>query len=569
MKLLKFPLTFMFAIAFFISSCRKDDFKPETNDIQTRPVIGQNEGLIVLGEKLEDPYKLSNVKKAYENLKSTNTEVPAIEIQATHLYLRFLPKDESEWGILKSDSTLILYDFPLDYEIANLGTYYHDPSLPDSAITWQYCVVPIGKSIPNIQHELLYEVCLTDDVSGLKRSSEMDQFLTELEYESVRLTGNLPESEKNLKELKSLLPSKWTPKGNIKVYDEIGFTTTTSSQVFDHWEYYDCSGGGGGAMPIIQQEQCQRAVYRTVYSTATSNYRPLVQASVHARWFTHIERCLTDANGNFQTSQFRYEVNYAIKWERADFDIRSGNWGQAWYNGPKQKGDWNLTIEKGGMSWIYAHIHRGAYTYYYANTFGIKTPPKDGKLFKQRIHIGAMDKSGRAHYYDFNKFWLCPQIKIYAYDDSGNWRSGEYIFGTAVHELAHASHWEIGYNYGQYIIDAIFSEPFLPESWAQGVETVITSKIYGNPWQQNQTSILSSILGNGGYTPIVWDMMDNINQNIKDTRCPIDNVSGYTLTQLENALYGHNTWGSWRDAIRDNYNNPTENKLSELFANYK
>ena len=50
------------------------------------------------------------------------------------------------------------------------------------------------------------------------------------------------------------------------------------------------------------------------------------------------------------------------------------------------------------FSWVYAHIHRAAYTYYYQHSrWGIKSPPLDGKLLKQRVHIGAMDKAGRAH----------------------------------------------------------------------------------------------------------------------------------------------------------------------------
>ena len=401
----------------------------------------------------------------------------------------------------------------------------------------------------------------------------MKQFLLDLEHESVKLTGNLSENKTGLG-TQGLLPAEWTPRGTIKVWDAMIGSTTTYTQVFDHWEYYDCNEGGGPVQVQTQillppDEQCQRAVYRTVSTTVVGSYIPVIQAMVHARWFTHIERDLTDNNGYFETSKFNYEVSYAVKWERADFDIRSDNWGQAWYNGPKQKGDWNLNISQGGMSWIYAHIHRGAYTYYYANTYGIKTPPKDGGFLNQRIHIGAMEKSGRAHYYDFNKFWLSPQIKIYAFDNLGNWNISEYIFGATVHELAHASHWEIGYTYGQYVVDAIFSEPFLPESWAQGVEAVITSNIYGNVWEQDQDVMLSEILGNGGYTPIVWDMIDTDNQRTVNIAFPIDNVSGYTLTQLENALYGNYTWYSWCNAIRDNYTNPTEGNLAELFGNYK
>jgi len=58
------------------------------------------------------------------------------------VYLRFLPKNEDEWQILKTDSNIVLYDFPLDYDIEVYGTYYHDPEISDSSITWQYTVIP-------------------------------------------------------------------------------------------------------------------------------------------------------------------------------------------------------------------------------------------------------------------------------------------------------------------------------------------------------------------------------------------------------------------------------------------
>ncbi len=580
MKHFNFLILGVLAITLILSSCKKDDLTAIDNKIAIeKPAIQQKEGPIVLGRQLQDPYSLKNMKQAYLNLKTGNANTLDLHIQPTHTYSRYLPKNEEEWGILKSDTTIVWYDYPLDYEIVNLGTTYHDPSLPENAITWQYCVIPVGYNMPDIQHELLYEVYIPekDENTGLKSSSAAKQFLLALEHESVKLTGNLPENENGLKSTSGLLPAEWTPKGTIKVWDDVIGSTTTYTQVFDHYEYYDCDEGDPiQAAQAVQhvvlppEDQCQRAVYRYESTTVTGSYIPLVQATVHARWFTHIETDLTDDKGDFETSKFNYEVNYAIKWERADFDIRSDNWGQAWYNGPKQKGDWKLNISKGGMSWVYAHIHRGAYTYYYANTYGIKSPPKDGKFLKQRIHFGGMDGAGRAHYYDFNKFFTTPQIKIYRNNSSGIENNSENLFSDAVHELAHASHWEIGYTYSQYVVDAIFSEPFLPESWARGVEAVITSNIYGNIWAQDQRVVLSDILGNGGYTPIVWDLMDDFNQREHHgNNYPIDNVSGYTLVQLENALYGNFTWTSWREGIRNNYVNPSESYLNELFANYK
>ena len=50
---------------------------------------------------------------------------------------------------------------------------------------------------------------------------------------------------------------------------------------------------------------------------------------------------------------------------------------------------------------------------------------------------------------------------------------------------------------------------------------------------------------------------------------PMDNVSGFTLTELEDALYGVQTWLAWRDRIKAMYpNKATVGYIDELFANY-
>jgi hypothetical protein len=234
----------MLAVSLILSSCRKEDYGIKNIEDQTSFDQIENEGPIVLGKKLEDPYDFKNIEKAYSNLKATSPYAPNVAIAPTHNYVRFLPKDEAEWGVLKSDSTFVLYDFPLDYEIAQMGTYYHDPSLPETAITWQYCVIPKDYNIPNVQHEILYEVFISEDYYTTKssKSTELEQFLLDLEEESVRLTGNLPSDYEEQNRLKGLLPSKWTPKGTIKVWDELIGSTTTYTAVFDHWEYYDCDG---------------------------------------------------------------------------------------------------------------------------------------------------------------------------------------------------------------------------------------------------------------------------------------------------------------------------------------
>ena len=44
-----------------------------------------------------------------------------------------------------------------------------------------------------------------------------------------------------------------------------------------------------------------------------------------------------------------------------------------------------------------------------------------------------------------------------------------------------------------------------------------------------------------------------------------DQVNGYTIRQIEDALQGKRTWNIWRDNIKNLHNNATENNLDTLF----
>lgn len=129
-----------------INGCQKDLVTEIQNSIDDEVVeanYNQRDGLLKLGKKINDPFAIYNMKNAVSNLKSAGVDVPEEELVPNKIYLRFLPKSEEEWQILKNDTNLILYDYPLDYEIEVYGTYYHDPELPDSSITWQYSVIPV------------------------------------------------------------------------------------------------------------------------------------------------------------------------------------------------------------------------------------------------------------------------------------------------------------------------------------------------------------------------------------------------------------------------------------------
>jgi len=135
---------------------------------------------IKIGKQLNDPYRLENMQKAYNKLKGNSKD----ELQATHKYVKFLPTNLDELNILNKDTSLVLFDYPLDYEIINEGgSFYHDSSLPDSVITWQYAVVEKGKKLPNIYYEHIYDVYIPSF------KSEKSEITQQLEHESYNLVG--------------------------------------------------------------------------------------------------------------------------------------------------------------------------------------------------------------------------------------------------------------------------------------------------------------------------------------------------------------------------------------------
>ena len=500
-------------------SCNKENMQPElqsVNETETSKEI-QTDGIIRLGKKIDDPYAIENMKAAFLNLKSSGVNLPKQEIEPNKMYIRFLPKNEGEWQKLKRDPELTLFDFPLDYEIKEQGSYYHDPELPVSSITWQYAVVPINYNIPDVYHELIYEVYIPGyaapgENKNLKEALVLDNFFTQLEHEAFRLTGNLDaDNNENQGNTKGIFkPKRWNPAGNIQVYDNV--------------------------------------VKRMI---------PLVGAQVQARWSTHIEKSITDANGNFKMGGFIYQVNYSIKWERGEYDIRDGNFGQAWYNGPKKKGDWNLNIN-GGKSIMFATIHRAAYKHFYGDNLGIRRPSlADGSKTK----ICYIDDKGTGVFWgDWSSTGIVPDIKIWGkYNSSGNYKPASTIFGTTAHELGHQAH-------SQYVGNIKFwqTDKIIYESWADAVEWALTNDEYHRLGNKYGVSDAINYFHGGNrhnswpyvkdkaYSPIFIDLMDNVNQRDKfGPKYPNDLISGYSLSYIhKNILKNSYNLHNLRDEIK-------------------
>ena len=165
-------------------------------------------------------------------------------------------------------------------------------------------------------------------------------------------------------------------------------------------------------------------------------------------------------------------MNYSIKWEGKYYDIRSGFIGQAYFNGPKKTGDWNLDIVSGESLGI-ASVHRAAHRYYNKNVGNLIRPIflAGGKIKLSYFHREASAEING----DFNSYFgglVFPNIRLFGENVNGG-RSTDRLFSTTAHELTHAAHFiRIG-NIRFWKVDKI-----IVESWAEACERSITTIEY-------------------------------------------------------------------------------------------
>lgn len=201
------------------------------NDSST--IDADKNGMITLGEKFANPYSIENMQAAYNELAKTRAGGDDVNITVTDLYVRFLPKDSAEYRKLKEDLKLELFDYPLDHDILSEGTGYHDPSLPENQITWQYTTVKPDFRFPvGIKCEILDRCFIprdedtADDTDSTRAMGDnaKTNFLGELEYKALERVGYIKCLERKgliqpgTRGLFSFLKGS-KPDGYIKVYD--------------------------------------------------------------------------------------------------------------------------------------------------------------------------------------------------------------------------------------------------------------------------------------------------------------------------------------------------------------
>jgi len=256
-------------------------------------------------------------------------------------------------------------------------------------------------------------------------------------------------------------------------------------------------------------------------------------------------------------SSFNRPANYRLIWESYQFSIRESSFSvfasQVAIDGPKMSSPWNLSFTKHTGSWFNGTIFQAAYHYYYGSIKGLKRPPENAwnkPQMKIRVHHRENEENNGTHCKDCRFMGIFAPVRIYNPQNN----SSE-VYATTIHELAHASHWELRKNDWRETSDKVI------ESWARGVEAELTRMIYTD---------YRAIEIRPNYTLVVADMIDadgvnNTNNGIDDDR---DKVSGYTIKEIEDVLSYTSSWNNWRDNIKNRYSNPTKVKLDVLFKAY-
>ena len=533
---------------------------------------------IVLGEQLENPYAVATMREAWANLRGSDPAFSALDpnITTSHLYIRFKPKNKGDIDVLQSDSTLVLFSYPLDFEIIRVGSYYHDPEVLEGQPTYQYCSVPVGKPLPSeIEVELLTELFIPEEVSDVNFTNtnsrvDPERIANALVDEALRITGHGEggRSNSDTRAPKGIFgPSKWRPRGRVRVWDadrtvlqsRPGCVPSRSPS----YSYSECPG-------TVGYPHCRRVVgfsYFPCPQTVVSSpgFIAIEGLRVEAyRWFRTVKGYV-DSNGFFSADGlFRYPARYRVEWERHQFRIRDYDRHEAVHIWPEVRDrglDWDIGY--GEIDRFYADVFRAAYHYYYRYIQFLTRPPQNSGLRSQMRILaenGSDPEAAAVFHRRVHIFNGANNITIYRYGYStGTPFSSEYNYDSTIHELAHASHYILGRR-----SDFRGADGIVKESWAVGVAWELTGMVY--------LAYPGISFGSPNYSPLVIDMIDGIGSpstfNYGSNDPSIDGVKGYTISQIERSLKGKRHMDSWEEEIRRNHVNRTENELGTLFDHW-
>ncbi len=506
-----------------LSACQKEDMSTKTdvpvaeqtlNLSADQSIVSTSYVPTVVGDTITNPYSMRIVRQAYKNLVGkAGFNASGLTLAVTDLHVRFMPRDSADEHLLTLDSTFLLSDVQLDRLVVKYGDGYRDPAVTEGQPTYRYTAVDIATElskvgVPYVVLDSLYQ----PDAKDVKLVRHREALVRLEDAATALAKSKSPDYPQERR-----VPD-WNPEARIRYLDDDG------------------------------------------------QLKGLEGANIHMNRWSKQANGFTDANGVYRADkQFNYEVTYKLVWERYQFAIKDSWLNRAVIEGPKQVGPWNRDINSvGDRDWRRAQVHRGAFRYYYQDILGLQRPPQNSATTFQ-MHYRVLDdrnEDALGRHCPFCQ-WLGfgSHIKIWVN------RSGlaEAYIGTTIHETAHASHWNFIRSFEWGGIDEE-----VKESWARGVQFSLTRlhySAYKPDYYKSYTGVVEDMLDPAdGQVPTYFVRNPTGAGNVRGpVRTDVDFVSGYTIAELERALFLADTFGEWRDEIRARTPNATSGRLTELF----
>lgn len=175
-----------------ITSCNND---PDISESTT--TAREKESCLKLGKKLENPYSVKNMKRALDSIKGKMKTskfakgANEFDIETSHLYVKIEPKNEVEEALLKSDTTQIFFDYPLDYEFPEEVSEQIGTNNKDS-IGSCYVAVPKDYVFPEgVKTEVLEQLYILEQDPYFDNASETGKVNKSAINSKEDLLGNL------------------------------------------------------------------------------------------------------------------------------------------------------------------------------------------------------------------------------------------------------------------------------------------------------------------------------------------------------------------------------------------
>lgn len=463
----------MMLAALVLMSCSKEDVHTGRGIDYTYGRELKHE-MIVLGDRLENPYKTENIAKALKSLYPTKAD--RVDVKTTNLYVRFLPSDDTQYDQL-IEMGLELVDHPLDYDIVVDGDWYHDPEVPEEDVTWQYAVVPPDFVFPEIRYEIIDECHIAENNPGTRSDDGIDW--QAVEREAYIITGNAHRlSETAL----TKGGTKVQPSGRITIVDE--------------------NANGGKPFGVAG-----------------------VRVSCNS--FVKFDNAYTDRDGYYQMDKsFSANLRYRLVFKnQAGFSIGfnlvlvPASVSTLGKSGPEGV---NMTVTRDSETKLYRRcvVNNAAYDYMArcaADDLALSAPPKDlriwlfnkiGSSSAVMLHHGAVLRSDLIGNY-LGEF--APLVEFFMPDVTlGLEKKSDYssIYSVTCHELAHCSHFsKVGTsywnNYIRYIMESYLLQGGMTygdgtmegagyceigEMWAYYLESKMYKERYGGSFPSFGTS---------------------------------------------------------------------------------